>query len=146
MSVTVAADGRTLAVVPKEVVTKRGITMIGVTRRVESIELLCATIQDRLRADGPFNVQLILDDDGRPFVFEINPRFSTTVGLTMAAGVNEPDVVFRNAVRGEEVKIDGYDRLVCMRYWNEVYVPYALYEKASRDGRIEKGSFVPDYF
>ena len=65
--------------------------------------------------------------------------------MRAAAGVNEPDIVFRNAVLGEEVKVDAYERLVCMRYWNEVYVSYALYEKASR-GKIEKGSFVLDYF
>jgi carbamoyl-phosphate synthase large subunit len=99
----------------------------------------------RLRASGPVNVQAKLEGDS-PVVFEINPRFSATCPMRAAAGVNEPDVVFRNAVLGEEVKIDGYERLVCMRYWNEVYVPYELYEKVSRSGKIEKGSFVPNYF
>jgi carbamoyl-phosphate synthase large subunit len=99
----------------------------------------------KLGACGPINVQARLEGDS-PVVFEINPRFSATCPMRAAAGVNEPDVVFRNAVLGEEVKIDGYERLVCMRYWNEVYVPYALYEKAVRGGKIEKGSFVPDYF
>jgi carbamoyl-phosphate synthase large subunit len=66
--------------------------------------------------------------------------------MRAAAGVNEPDVVFRNVVLGEESKVDSYERLVCMRYWNEVYVPYSLYEKALGGGEIEKGSFVLDYF
>lgn len=99
----------------------------------------------KLGAAGPINVQARLEGDS-PVAFEINPRFSATCPMRAAAGVNEPDVVFRNAVLGEEVKIDVYERLVCMRYWNEVYVPYALYEKAERGGKIEKGSFVPDYF
>ena len=99
----------------------------------------------KLGAAGPINVQARLEGDS-PVAFEINPRFSATCPMRAAAGVNEPDVVFRNTVLGEEVKIDGYERLVCMRYWNEVYVPYALYEKAARGGKIEKGSFVPDYF
>jgi hypothetical protein len=35
-----------------------------------------------------------------------------------------------------------------MRYWNEVYVPYSVYEKASGgSSHIEANtSFVPDYF
>jgi carbamoyl-phosphate synthase large subunit len=99
----------------------------------------------KLGAAGPVNVQAKMEGDS-PVVFEINPRFSATCPMRAAAGVNEPDAVFRNAVLGEEVKIDGYDRLVCMRYWNEVYVPYALYEKAASGEKIEKGSFVSDYF
>jgi carbamoyl-phosphate synthase large subunit len=109
----------------------------GVRRSAEAVAL-------KLGAAGPINVQSKLEGD-MPVVFEINPRFSATCPMRAAAGVNEPDIVFRNAVLGEEIKIDRYEPLVCMRYWNEVYVPYALYEKASR-GKIEKGSFVPDYF
>jgi carbamoyl-phosphate synthase large subunit len=110
----------------------------GVRRSAEDVAL-------KLGACGPVNVQARLEGD-LPVVFEINPRFSATCPMRAAAGVNEPDIVFRNTVRGEEIKIDSYERLVCMRYWNEVYVPYALYEKASRGEKIEKGSFVPDYF
>jgi carbamoyl-phosphate synthase large subunit len=99
----------------------------------------------KLGAAGPVNVQAKMEGDS-PVVFEINPRFSATCPMRAAAGVNEPDIVFRNTVLGEEVKIESYERLVCMRYWNEVYVPYALYEKGSRSGKIENGSFVPDYF
>lgn len=82
-------DGATRAVVPKEIIDKRGITRLAVTRKHDAIDRLCRTIQERLRADGPFNVQLRLDADGTPLPFEINPRFSTTVTLTQAAGVDE---------------------------------------------------------
>ncbi|HUG96411.1 MAG TPA: ATP-grasp domain-containing protein [Nitrososphaera sp.] len=110
----------------------------GVRRPAEDVAL-------KLGASGSVNVQARIEGD-LPVVFEINPRFSATCPMRAAAGVNEPDIVFRNVVLGEEVKVDSYNRLVCMRYWNEVYVPYALYEKASRGEKIEKGSFVPDYF
>jgi carbamoyl-phosphate synthase large subunit len=90
VSVVVWRDGQVRAVVPKEVLDKRGITRIAVTRRNDAIDRLCRAIQERLRADGPFNVQLRLDPkDGTPLTFEINPRFSTTVTLTQAAGVDE---------------------------------------------------------
>lgn len=110
----------------------------GVRRSAEEVAL-------KLGASGPVNVQAKMEDDS-PVVFEINPRFSATCPMRAVAGVNEPDIVFRNAVLDEQVKVDGYKRLVCMRYWNEVYVPYAVYEKALRGGRMEKGSFVPGYF
>jgi carbamoyl-phosphate synthase large subunit len=90
VSVVAWRDGQVRAVVPKEIIDKRGITRIAVTRRSEAIDRLCRAIQQRLRADGPFNVQLRLDPiNGTPLTFEINPRFSTTVTLTQAAGVDE---------------------------------------------------------
>lgn len=90
VSVVVWRDGKVRAVVPKEIIEKRGITRIAVSRKSENIENMCRNIQASLSADGPFNVQLILDSrDGVPKVFEINPRFSTTITLTLAAGVDE---------------------------------------------------------
>lgn len=90
VSVVVWRDGRVRAVVPKEVIDKRGITKIAVTRYNEAIDTLCRNIQERLCANGPFNVQLRIDpSSGTPLTFEINPRFSTTITLTQAAGVDE---------------------------------------------------------
>jgi carbamoyl-phosphate synthase large subunit len=101
VSVVAWRDGEVQAVVPKEVISKRGITRLAVTRRNDGIDRLCRDIQSRLRADGPFNVQLRIDESsGEPVPFEINPRFSTTVSLTIAAGVDEVGVLIRQAVSG----------------------------------------------
>lgn len=90
ISVVVDKTGRLLAVVPKEVIRKVGITQVGVTRENPQLEEVCRRINERLHPCGPFNVQLIVrHSDRRPFVIEINPRFSTTVALTIEAGVDE---------------------------------------------------------
>ncbi len=90
VSVVVGRDGVVYAVVPKEIVCKRGVTRIAITRRNDKIDELCRKIQYCLHADGPFNVQLVIDKTtGQPIPFEINPRFSTTTTLTAAAGVDE---------------------------------------------------------
>ena len=95
---------------------------------------------------GSVNIQAKMIEN-TPKIFEINPRFSATCPIRAVAGVNEPDIVFRNFVLGEEIKIDAYQKLVCMRYWNEVYIPYSTYEKMDRDKIImQDDSFVPDYF
>jgi len=123
VSVVVGLGGPTLAVVPKEVIVKRGITHVGVTRVVPDIDRLCRQIQDRLQANGPFNVQLIIADDGTPTVIEINPRYSTTVALTIAAGINEVDVVIRHAL-GEPIGPLAFQpNLMMVRYPTQMYVP-----------------------
>jgi carbamoyl-phosphate synthase large subunit len=119
-SVVVALGGPTLAVVPKEVVVKKGITQVGVTRNVPEIDTLCRAIQEKLRADGPFNVQLVLDEARVPYVFEINPRYSTTVALTLNAGIDEVAVVIQRAL-GESVgELRFTADLVMIRYGSQL--------------------------
>lgn len=89
VSVVVWKDGVVEAVVPKEIISKRGVTRMAVTRKNDLIDDVCRKIQEKLVANGPFNVQLRLNSQGVPFVFEINPRFSTSITLTIAAGIDE---------------------------------------------------------
>lgn len=124
-SVVAGLDGTLLAVVPKEAVEKRGITQVGVTRRVPAIDALCSDMQSKLEANGPFNVQLILGEDGVPRVFEVNPRYSTTVALTLAAGIDEVDVVMRHAL-GEHVGPLSYrEDFMMLRYSAQLCLPEA---------------------
>ncbi|NUP07128.1 MAG: ATP-grasp domain-containing protein, partial [Polyangiaceae bacterium] len=122
-SVVVGLGGPYMATVPKEVKVKKGITQVGVTRVVPAVETLCRGIQERLHADGPFNVQLFVERDGLPRVIEVNPRYSTTVALTLAAGINEVEVVLRHAL-GEKVEPLSFRAdLMMVRYSAQVYVP-----------------------
>jgi carbamoyl-phosphate synthase large subunit len=81
-----------------------------------------------LGSKGPINIQSRLVAEV-PKIFEINPRLSASSPMRAVAGVNEPDILYRNAVLGEEVRVTEYQKLVAMRYWNEVYVRQATFEK-----------------
>ncbi|HKU50004.1 MAG TPA: ATP-grasp domain-containing protein [Nitrososphaera sp.] len=107
----------------------------------------------KLGTFGAVNVQAKIGKEGEmPQIFEINPRFSATCPMRAVAGINEPDIVFRNSVMGEDIKVSSYDRLFCARYHNEVYVPLRAYEqavKAQPDSDFiikDTGSFIADYF
>jgi carbamoyl-phosphate synthase large subunit len=121
-SVVVALDGTLLAIVPKEAADKRGITQVGITRNIPAIDELCRQITTALAPRGPYNVQLIVTSDGVPRVIEINPRYSTTMALTLAAGVNEVDAVLRHA-RGEDPgALTFTPDLMMLRYTAQIYV------------------------
>jgi carbamoyl-phosphate synthase large subunit len=123
VSVVVWRDGRTQAVVPKEVVLKRGVTKYAVTRRHAEVERVCRAVQTALRADGPFNVQLCLDSEGRPRVFEINPRFSSTAALTVAAGVDEVAGLLRQAVaHGPRLTDTWREGVTMVRRWTDEFI------------------------
>ena len=131
VSVVVGLGGPTLAVVPKEVIVKRGITQVGVTRVLPEVDRLCCDIQDRLRADGPFNVQLIMSQDRTPYVIEINPRYSTTVALTIAAGINEVDVVIRHALGKPIEPLKFQPNLLMIRHYTQMYTSEATWPPAN---------------
>ncbi|HEX5062936.1 MAG TPA: ATP-grasp domain-containing protein [Kofleriaceae bacterium] len=121
-SVVVGLDGTLFSIVPKEAADKRGITQVGITRSVPAIDELCRGITKALDPRGPYNVQLIVGDDGVPCVIEINPRYSTTMALTLASGVNEVDVVLRHA-RGEDPgQLTFTPDLMMLRYTAQIYV------------------------
>jgi len=143
VSVVVGLGGPVLAVVPKESIIKRGMSIVAVTRRFPEIDALSRQIQDRLRPDGPFNLQLFVTADGRPYVLEINPRFSGSIPLTIAAGVHEVDLIIRHA-EGEDLgPIDFTPDLLMIRYHVDEYLPEAQWKSllAGRDLRCpEKNS------
>jgi carbamoyl-phosphate synthase large subunit len=88
VSVVVDNANRLLAIVPKRVIVKKGITLHAVTEKNSLITDVCKRMVEKLRPCGPCNVQLKIDR-GTVKIFEVNPRFSTTSVLTCEAGVDE---------------------------------------------------------
>lgn len=88
VSVVVSGNNDVRAVVPKRIICKRGMTHQAVTERNAAIDNICRDLVRVYEPCGPFNVQCIVRDD-TPFIFEINPRFSGTTNVTLAAGCDE---------------------------------------------------------
>lgn len=88
-TVTVSADqqGKLHAIAPVKVELKKGVTIRGVTERQPDVVKACKQIHNAFPTRGTYNVQGVLTRDGFS-VFEINPRFSTTTPLAIAAGVD----------------------------------------------------------
>ncbi|MEK7194234.1 MAG: ATP-grasp domain-containing protein [Patescibacteria group bacterium] len=88
VSVIVNNKNKFIGIVPKRVIEKRGITRAAVSERNIQIEKVCKKIIATFNPRGPFNVQLKLDK-GKIYIFEINPRLSTTSVLSDKAFGNE---------------------------------------------------------
>ena len=119
------AGGRPLSIVPRErVVIRSGVIDRG--RTVNSPELIqlaervCAVIP----FVGPLNIQCRMRD-GVPVVFEINPRFSGGIPLTIAAGADFPRMLISIA-RGVSLSPrigDFRDDLWIAKFESAVFVP-----------------------
>ena len=91
-------DGQPLSIVPRErVVIRAGVIDRGRTvndrKLIELAEAACAAI----RFVGPVNIQCRMRD-GQPAIFEINPRFSGGIPLTIQAGADFPAMLLKLAM------------------------------------------------
>ncbi|MEW6320982.1 MAG: ATP-grasp domain-containing protein [Acidobacteriota bacterium] len=85
--------GRPLAIVPRErVVIRSGVMDRGRTAADPRLIDLAVATARALPFRGAVNIQCRLVDDA-PVVFEINPRFSGGISLTIAAGADFPQML-----------------------------------------------------
>ncbi len=94
VSVIVNNFNKIIGIVPKKIILKKGITKAAVAERISLIDVVCKRIVDKLQPEGPFNVQLKVHN-GKVFIFEINPRLSTTAVLTDKAFGNEVELYLK---------------------------------------------------
>jgi carbamoyl-phosphate synthase large subunit len=128
---------------------KHGQTYKAIIKNYPRIRKVSEMIAKKIGGTGALNIQLRIDEDDQlPKVIEINPRFSATCPMRTVAGINEPDIVTRNFVSGEEIRKFDYKPLLCLRYWNETYIDLEPFEKIknNKEKVFELKSLVVDYF
>jgi|RhiMethySRZTD1v2_1073278.scaffolds.fasta_scaffold04941_10 carbamoyl-phosphate synthase large subunit len=126
---------------------KSGQTYKAVVDSFDEVRMSAEMVSKKLGARGPVNVQAKFDGNEAK-VFEINPRLSATSPIRAVAGVNEPDILYRNWVLNESIQVKEYEKMLCLRYWNEIYVTMDAYDELSRSGEVlgEKNSYDAHYF
>jgi carbamoyl-phosphate synthase large subunit len=86
----------------------------------------CKKIAQTLGCTGPINIQCRLQDN-KVYVFEINPRISGTTSLRALVGYNEPDVMIRKHILGQNIEIDfSYKSGYIARGLDEVFIESAF--------------------
>jgi carbamoyl-phosphate synthase large subunit len=91
--------------------------------RHQEMQEFCEDVAKRLGSRGPMNLQLRVHN-AEFYVFEIHPRFSGTTPIRASAGFNEPDILLRNHLDGEEFgRLSYRDNLAAIRALEHVLVP-----------------------
>jgi carbamoyl-phosphate synthase large subunit len=116
--------GRCVAAVPRErIAIKAGVSVKGRTYHHPQIESIVASVVEKTGMTGPANVQGMLHEDGSFTIIEMNPRFSGTLALTTAAGINFCSLVL-DGIEGKPIPdLRGKHRagVTMVRYWSEVF-------------------------
>ena len=90
--------GRPLSIVPRErILARAGISDRGRTTREPRLMELAESCAAALPFSGPVNIQCRMVD-GHPILFEINPRFSGGIPLTIQAGADFPRMLCQLAL------------------------------------------------
>lgn len=93
---------------------------------------------------GAVNVQMRLTATGFK-VFEINPRFSSATCVRANFGFNEPELVIRHFVLGEEIIPPIAQQGICLRYWEEIYLPMEAKQAAQQGEYSDRGQIFSQF-
>jgi len=85
------ALGDLKAIVPLLIKEKRGSTTNGVTNNDKTVIKACQLFHDNFKASGTYNIQIMLSDN-QPYIFEVNPRVSTTMCVSLYGGFDPIDI------------------------------------------------------
>jgi len=124
VDVFVNKNGKAIAnVVRERIKVDSGIAVVSQTLVNNKISEMAAKIATYVGIRYVANIQFKMDGLDRHRLLEINPRFPGTMPLTVAAGVNMPELCIRE-VRGETLPLNMEYRTIAMvRSWKETYLP-----------------------
>lgn len=85
----------------------------------------CEEIAVKVNSTGPINIQLRLNSNNQPLVFEINPRFSGSAPMRALAGFNEPEMIIDNFFYNQDIRPRNiqYGNMY-FRAFQEIEVPF----------------------
>jgi carbamoyl-phosphate synthase large subunit len=116
-------DSKAINAVPRlRLETKSGVSYKGKTVRDELLIEQASQIAEKLGIIGPCNIQCFRLEDQAVF-FEVNPRYSGTLALTVAAGFNSPLRLCQLA-KGDTVSTkmgEFREEVLMLRYWQEIF-------------------------
>ena len=99
-----------------------GVSIASVSNGYHDIADYCAVVAGTLGVYGAINIQLRLKD-GMPVIFEINPRFSSSTGMRLLFGINEPEILIRSEVLCQEVIPGCATTGLVLRQYTDYYFP-----------------------
>lgn len=96
------AKGNILSGITLKRYLQDGMTIAADLEDFTEITNYCKQVARVLKPYGPCNFQSRLLK-GKPYIFEINPRFSSSTGMRSLLGVNEAEILLRAEILGQKI-------------------------------------------
>ncbi len=123
VGVCVGADKKVLSAIALKRNLQDGMTMSALADLYPDICSYCERVATKLNAYGSINLQLRLKEKN-PYIFEINPRFSSSTGMRIALGINEAELLIRSEILKEKVKKPTVKKAGVIRQYLDYVIPF----------------------
>lgn len=100
--ICIGAKGNVLSGITLKRYLQDGMTIAADFDNYTEITNYCKEVARVLKPYGPCNFQSRLLE-GKPYIFEINPRFSSSTGMRSLLGVNEAEILLRSEILGQKI-------------------------------------------
>jgi carbamoyl-phosphate synthase large subunit len=95
-----------------------------------AIQDVCERLARQMGSCGPLNVQCRVSEKDEVTIFEVHARFSGTSSIRAMVGFNEPDLLIRNFVFGEDFhRVEYQSDVAAIRAFRQVIVPIEKLKK-----------------
>lgn len=130
------SHGNPVAAVPRlRMKIDSGIAVASRTEQLPDLSALAIKLAMHLKIHYVSNIQFKRSQTGEFKLLEINPRFSGTLPLTVAAGVDIPKLLMKD-IQGHAFpkELMSFKDLMVVRYWTEKYFPVSEWEALCQSG------------
>lgn len=132
-------NGNAISIIPmrKLYITDKGKAWAGVTLDDNNLLELARKFIEVTKWRGGCELEVMLTNDGKPYIMEVNPRFPAWIYLTAAAGQNQPASLIKMAL-GEKVEpfTDYEVGKIFIRYaWDHI-TDIREFQKISANGEL----------
>lgn len=131
--------GNAISVIPmrKLYITDKGKAWAGITLDDEKLIELARKFITVTKWRGGCELEVMLTNDGKPYIMEVNPRFPAWIYLTAAAGQNQPASLVKMAL-GEYVEpFTEYEiGKIFIRYAWDLITDISEFQKISGNGEL----------
>ena len=113
-----------ISVIPKRrIKIVNGAAVQSITEKNEKVIEYVKNVAIKIKNKYTMNVQVIEDiTNGKIYMVEINPRFPTSLPLTIAAGVNIPEILVDNYFNINNINIKFKNNLTMYRHYTEYFI------------------------
>ncbi len=132
-------NGNAISIIPmrKLYITDKGKAWAGITLDDDRLVELARKFIKATSWRGGCELEVMLTDDGKPYIMEVNPRFPAWIYLTAAAGQNQPASLVKMAMGQQVVPFTEYEAgKIFIRYAWDLITDIAEFQKISGNGEL----------
>ena len=100
-----------------------GIAVACQTKIIPKLSEMALIIARKIGIKYVANIQFKADKQGQFKLLEVNPRFPGTLSLTVAAGINIPQLLIKDLSNEDPgTELLPFKEIMMVRYWEEKYI------------------------